>query len=131
MAQRMRIVLLLDEGTSYRDIEEKLGAAPSTVSRWKQRHEKDGVLGLATIHPGQPPQKLTPQLRARVALLGISTQTVLLNEPLGSLIFRPVGRRGLPPISKTIPSLFRCGEPKSAGCPVSSRPSEDRPHFCR
>jgi uncharacterized protein YerC len=33
VAQRMRIVLLLDEGTSYRDIEEKLGAAPSTVSR--------------------------------------------------------------------------------------------------
>ena len=31
VAQRMRIVLLLDEGTSYRDIEEKLGAAPSTV----------------------------------------------------------------------------------------------------
>ena len=66
VAQRMRIVLLLDEGTSYRDIEEKLGAAPSTVSRWKQRYEKDGVLGLATIHPGQPPQKLTPQLRAKV-----------------------------------------------------------------
>src|SRR6266852_7077233 len=66
VAQRMRIVLLLDEGTSYRDIEEKLGAAPSTISRWKQRYEKDGVLGLATIHPGQPPQKLTPQLRAKV-----------------------------------------------------------------
>src|SRR6266567_1409885 len=66
VAQRMRIVLLLDVGTSYRDIEEKLGAAPSTVSRWKQRYEKDGVLGLATIHPGQPPWKLTPQLRARV-----------------------------------------------------------------
>ena len=66
VAQRMRIVLLLDEGISYRDIEEKLGAAPSTVSRWKQRYEKDGVLGLATIHPGQPPQKLTPQLRAKV-----------------------------------------------------------------
>src|SRR5437016_6433210 len=66
VAQRMRIVLLLDEGTSYRDIGEKLGAAPSTISRWKQRYEKDGVLGLATIHPGQPPQKLTPQLRAKV-----------------------------------------------------------------
>lgn len=24
------------------------------------------MLGLATIHPGQPPQKLTPQLRAKV-----------------------------------------------------------------
>ena len=66
VAQRMRIVLLLDEGRSYRDIEENLGAAPSTVSRWKKRYQKDGVLGLATIHPGQPPQKLTPQLRAKV-----------------------------------------------------------------
>jgi len=36
VAQRMRIVLLLEEGTSYRDIEEKLGTAPSTISRWKQ-----------------------------------------------------------------------------------------------
>lgn len=66
VAQRMRIVLLLDEGTSYRDIEEKLGTPASTVSRWKQRYREEGLLGLATIHPGQPPQKLTPQLRARV-----------------------------------------------------------------
>src|SRR5579859_1691278 len=62
----MRIVLLLDEGLSYREIEEKLGTPPSTISRWKQRYQQDGLLGLATIHPGQPPQKLTPQLRARV-----------------------------------------------------------------
>ena len=66
VAQRMRIVLLLDEGTSYRDMEEKLGTPASTISRWKQRYEQDGLLGLATIHPGQPPQKLTPQLRAKV-----------------------------------------------------------------
>jgi transposase len=66
VAQRMRIVLLLDEGAGYRDIQEKLGTPPSTISRWKQRYEKDGVLGLVTIHPGQPPQKLTPQLRAKV-----------------------------------------------------------------
>jgi transposase len=66
VALRMRIVLLLEEGTSYRDIEEKLGTPPSTISRWKQRYEQDGLLGLATIHPGQPPRKLTPQLRARI-----------------------------------------------------------------
>ena len=66
VAQRMRIVLLLDEGVSYRDIQEKLGTPPSTISRWKQRYEQEGVLGLATVHPGQPPQKLTPQLRAKV-----------------------------------------------------------------
>lgn len=53
-------------GVSYRDIEEKLGTPASTISRWKRRYEEDGVLGLATIHPGQPPQKLTPELRARV-----------------------------------------------------------------
>jgi transposase len=66
VAQRMRIILLLEEGGSYRDIEEKLGTPASTISRWKQRYQEDGVLGLATIHPGQPPQKLTSELRARV-----------------------------------------------------------------
>ncbi len=66
VAQRMRIVLLLDEGTPYRDITDKLGTPASTISRWKQRYEEDGLLGLATIHPGQPPQKLTAELRARV-----------------------------------------------------------------
>ncbi len=66
VAQRMRIVLLLDEGTSYRDIEEKLGTPASTISRWKRRYQQDGLLGLATIHPGQPPKKLTAQFRARV-----------------------------------------------------------------
>jgi uncharacterized protein YerC len=32
VAQWMRIVPLLDEGVSYRDIEEKLGTPPSTIS---------------------------------------------------------------------------------------------------
>jgi len=66
VAQRMRIVTLLDEGTSYRDIEEKVGVPASTISRWKQRYREEALLGLATIHPGQPPQKLTPAFRARV-----------------------------------------------------------------
>ena len=66
VAQRMRIILMLNEGASYTEIHEQLGAFPSTISRWKQRYEKDRLLGLATIYPGQPPQKLTPQLRAKV-----------------------------------------------------------------
>ena len=66
VAQRMRIVLLLDEEASYQKIKEQLGTFPSTISRWKQRYKKDGLLSLATIHPGQLPQKLTPQLRAKV-----------------------------------------------------------------
>ena len=37
VAQRMRIILLLDQGVSYRELQEQLGAFPSTISRWKQR----------------------------------------------------------------------------------------------
>jgi len=66
IAQRMRIVLLLDEGNSYAEIGEQLRVPPSTISRWKGRYQQDGLLGLATIHPGQPPSKLTAALRARV-----------------------------------------------------------------
>jgi transposase len=62
----MRIVLLLDEGNSYAEIGEQLRVPPSTISRWKGRYQQDGLLGLATIHPGQPPRKLTAALRARV-----------------------------------------------------------------
>lgn len=66
VAQRIRIVLLLDEGCSYAEIGEQLRVAASTISRWKQRYQKDGLLGLATVHPGQPPRKLTVALRAKV-----------------------------------------------------------------
>ena len=65
----MRILLLLDEGASYREIEEQLGTFPSTISRWKQRFEKDGLLGLATIHPGQPiriPRASAPARSCRI-----------------------------------------------------------------
>jgi len=48
VAQRMRIVLFLGECVGDRDIQEKLATPPSTISRWKQRYEKDGVLGLVT-----------------------------------------------------------------------------------
>lgn len=47
------------------EIQEQLGAFPSTISRRKQRYEKDGLLGLARTHPGRA-QKLTPRLRAKV-----------------------------------------------------------------
>jgi hypothetical protein len=72
VAQRMRIVLLLDEGVAtarskrsleYRRLRSRVG---SSGTKKKQRYQEDDVLGLTTIHPGQPPQKLTPQLRARV-----------------------------------------------------------------
>ena len=62
----MRIILMLDEGASYNDIKEKLDTTAPTISLWKRRYCEEGVVGLATFHPGQPPQKLTPQLRAKI-----------------------------------------------------------------
>lgn len=71
-------MLLLDEGHSYTDVEEKLGVPASTISRWKHRYEQEGLVGLATIHPGQPPTKLTPEFRAKVLA------KTRLNPPDGS-----------------------------------------------
>jgi transposase len=66
VAVRMRIVLMLDEGSSYSDIKEKLDTTAPTISLWKRRYKEEGLMGLATFHPGQPPQKLTPRLRAKI-----------------------------------------------------------------
>src|SRR5579859_1961441 len=66
VAVRMRIVLMLDEGASYHDIKEKLDTTAPTISLWKRRFCEEGLVGLATFHPGQPPKKLTSQLRAKI-----------------------------------------------------------------
>jgi transposase len=66
MALRMRIILMLDEGASYNDIKEKLDTTAPTISLWKRRYRQAGVVGLVSVHPGQPPKKLTPQFRAKV-----------------------------------------------------------------
>ena len=66
VAQRMRIVLMLAEGASYSEIKEKLDTTAPTISRWKKRYREEALMGLATLHPGQPPSKLTPQLRAKI-----------------------------------------------------------------
>jgi transposase len=66
VAQRMRIILALADGCTYREIAESLGTTAPTISLWKRRYEQDGIVGLATIRPGQPPSKLTAALRARI-----------------------------------------------------------------
>lgn len=66
IALRMRIILMLDEGASYSDIKEKLDTTAPTISLWKRRYREAGVVGLISVHPGQPPKKLTPLFRAKV-----------------------------------------------------------------
>jgi len=66
VAQRMRILLLLADGASYSQIQQKLDTAATTIARWKARYEEAGLEGLATFHPGQPPRLLTAELRAKI-----------------------------------------------------------------
>lgn len=66
VARRMKIILMLDEGASYSDIRQKLEITTPTISLWKKRFLSEGLPGLASFHPGRPPQKLTAQLRKEI-----------------------------------------------------------------
>lgn len=66
VAQRMRIILRLADGATYREVCEALATTAPTISLWKKRYQEEGLIGLGTVRPGQPPQKLTPQLRAKI-----------------------------------------------------------------
>jgi transposase len=63
---RAKIVLLLAEGLSYEAIQSKLDTTAPTIWRWKKRFLENGLDGFETQRPGQPPQKLTAQLRGRI-----------------------------------------------------------------
>jgi len=63
---RAKIILLLADGVCYDAIKSKLDTTAPTVSRWKKRFLADGLDGLETHRPGQPPSKLTAKLRARI-----------------------------------------------------------------
>lgn len=66
VAQRMRIILRLADGATYREIAEALETTAPTISLWKRRYLEEGLVGLGTVRPGQPPSKLTPALRAKI-----------------------------------------------------------------
>jgi transposase len=63
---RAKILLLLADGLSYHAVADKLDTSTPTVGKWKRRFLSDGLDGLETHRPGQPPSKLTPRLRARI-----------------------------------------------------------------
>ena len=63
---RARLILLLAEGVSYREIERTLGASAPTVSKWKSRFEQSGMAGLRGQHKGSRPRAATPAMQARI-----------------------------------------------------------------
>ena len=63
---RTKIVLLLADGFSYQSVADKLDTSTPTVGKWKKRFLQQGLDGLETHRPGQPPYKLTARLRAKI-----------------------------------------------------------------
>jgi len=64
--RRARLILLLDLGRSYAEIQEILSCGATYVSRWKQRFLLGRISGLFSRHPGRAPQKGKVQLEARI-----------------------------------------------------------------
>lgn len=64
---RARLILMLAEGRSYAEIQERLETTAPTIALWKSRFEKERMDGLTLIrHPGKRPTVVTPRLQAKV-----------------------------------------------------------------
>ena len=64
---KARMILMLAQGSSYVEIQDRLETTAPTISRWKKRFLEQRVNGLLEArHPGQKPTVITPKLQARV-----------------------------------------------------------------
>ena len=64
---RARMILMLADGRSYAEIQERLETTAPTISRWKKRFLSERMSGLIQMrHPGPKPTVITPKLQARV-----------------------------------------------------------------
>ncbi len=57
---------MLADGSSYKEIETRVGLTAPTISLWKKRFLSERLGGLYARHKGQEPTVLTPQLEARI-----------------------------------------------------------------
>jgi len=63
-ARIARVLLLLVDGATYREVEEKVGCSPPYISKWKKRFEEERLAGLYTRHEGRKATVLTPKMEA-------------------------------------------------------------------
>jgi transposase len=64
---RARLILMLADGCSYAEVQERLDTTAPTVSKWRKRFLERRLDGLLPErHPGQKPSVITPQLQAKV-----------------------------------------------------------------
>lgn len=65
-ARIARVLILLDQGATYSNIQEKVGCSAPFISKWKKRFLAERLSGLYSRHIGRVANKLTPELEARI-----------------------------------------------------------------
>ena len=65
-ARIARVLLLLADGMTYREIAERVACSEPFIAKWKKRFVADGLAGLYARHEGRPVTVLTPKMEARI-----------------------------------------------------------------
>jgi transposase len=65
-ARVARMLLLLSDGRTYREIARLVDCSEPFISKWKRRFETDRLAGLYTRHAGREATVLTPKMEARI-----------------------------------------------------------------
>lgn len=65
-ARVARMLLLLSDGRTYREIAALVDCSEPFISKWKQRFETDRLAGLYMRHAGRATTVLTPRMEARI-----------------------------------------------------------------
>jgi len=61
-----QLLLLLAEGQTYQQIQQRLSCTPTYIAQWKKRFLSEGLSGLHTRHRGRVPKALTPRMEGRI-----------------------------------------------------------------
>lgn len=94
---RARLILMLADGRTYAEIQQRLDTTAPTISRWRKRFIEDRVAGLmGERHPGQKPSVITPALQAKVL------EATRRKPKDGSTHWSPTSKRRLPTSSACI-----------------------------
>lgn len=65
-ARIAQVLLLLDDGMSYLEIQAQAGCSAPFISKWKKRFSQDRLAGLYNRHQGRKVTVLTPQMEAKI-----------------------------------------------------------------
>src|SRR4051794_1992970 len=65
-ARRARLILLLENGCTWKAMRDKLDCNDAFIDRWMKRFREERLAGLFSRHAGQEASTLTPALEARI-----------------------------------------------------------------